>query len=177
MNRIPVCMDKLSMEARLVYLNAIINADALGICQAIYHHDREIGLSREAYSLAIKELEETKMVSIHREDIVIAQLGNGGCVMDYRLNCWINDFISPINHDRLSPESWSGLREAVFERDQFTCQYCGATDIGLECDHVEPISRGGTNEMGNLVTSCGPCNKSKRDKLLIEWRGRTNGKN
>lgn len=36
-------------------------------------------------------------------------------------------------------------------------------------DHVRPLSRGGHEAEYNLVPACGPCNYSKRDKLLIEW--------
>lgn len=38
-------------------------------------------------------------------------------------------------------------------------------------DHVVPISKGGSNEDTNLVTACLPCNRSKRDKLVSEWKG------
>lgn len=73
---------------------------------------------------------------------------------------------------RLSGDEWALLRAVVFERDDYTCRYCGERGGRLECDHVVPVSRGGTNEMDNLVTACLPCNRSKRDKLLSEWRGR-----
>lgn len=64
--------------------------------------------------------------------------------------------------------SWRALRQAVFERDGFACVYCGCLD-DLACDHVVPRSRGGLNDMENLVTACRPCNSSKGDKLLSEW--------
>lgn len=64
---------------------------------------------------------------------------------------------------------WGELRKTVFARDQFTCTYCGARGSALECDHVVPISRGGTNDLSNLATSCRPCNRAKRDKLISEW--------
>lgn len=70
---------------------------------------------------------------------------------------------------RPGSSSWRALRQAVFERDEFTCVYCGAKDP-LACDHVIPRSRGGRNEMSNLVTACRPCNSSKRDRLLSEWK-------
>lgn len=54
-------------------------------------------------------------------------------------------------------------RFAVFERDRFTCQYCGksAPDIELQIDHVVPVSKGGSNAAKNLVTSCQKCNAGK----------------
>lgn len=33
-------------------------------------------------------------------------------------------------------------------------------------DHIEPIAKGGTNEIINLITSCFECNNGKRDKKL-----------
>lgn len=52
------------------------------------------------------------------------------------------------------------LRWAVFERDGFACQYCGRTapDVVLQVDHRIPVSKGGTNHMNNLATSCAACN-------------------
>lgn len=60
------------------------------------------------------------------------------------------------------------VRFEVFKRDQFTCQYCGATppEIVLEIDHVDPVATGGTNDVDNLVTACFPCNRGKSDILL-----------
>jgi 5-methylcytosine-specific restriction endonuclease McrA len=72
---------------------------------------------------------------------------------------------------RLPADEWAKLRKAVFERDNYTCRYCGARGVRLECDHVIPISRGGSNDMDNLATACLPCNRSKRDKMLSEWLG------
>lgn len=158
-----------------MYLIALVHADATGVAEAIQNRAHECGLTDARFDAAKLELEKGQLVTFHVERFPIAQLGNGGYVMDWRLDCYINDFVSPITHDRLSPESWVTLRDVVFARDNYTCQYCKATKVELECDHVEPISRGGSNELGNLITSCGPCNKSKRDKWLTEWRGRNNG--
>ena len=43
------------------------------------------------------------------------------------------------------------------------CVYCGtALDLAsLTLDHVYPRSLGGTGVPGNLVASCGPCNRLK----------------
>lgn len=56
----------------------------------------------------------------------------------------------------------------VFKRDSFTCQYCGvsAPDVILHIDHILPVSKGGTNKLTNLVTSCINCNLGKSDKTL-----------
>ena len=50
-----------------------------------------------------------------------------------------------------------------------TCFYC--SDRASEhLDHVVPISRGGSHSYGNLVGACAPCNLSKHNKFVIEWR-------
>lgn len=72
---------------------------------------------------------------------------------------------------RLPNAEWATLRAKIFKRDAFTCTYCGATDQPLECDHIVPVSKGGTNDDDNLTTACKPCNRSKNDKLVDEWRG------
>ena len=58
-------------------------------------------------------------------------------------------------------------RRAVFARDDYTCQYCGASSR-LTMDHVVPRSRGGRSSWENVVTSCAPCNTRKGDRLPAE---------
>lgn len=61
-------------------------------------------------------------------------------------------------------------RFEVFKRDSFTCQYCGAKspDVNLELDHITPVSKGGDNELLNLVTSCFDCNRGKSNNELSD---------
>lgn len=70
---------------------------------------------------------------------------------------------------RPSAEVWAKIRASVFHRDNYTCQYCGKRGVTLECDHVTPVSRGGSNDASNLVTACRKCNRAKRAKTLEEW--------
>jgi 5-methylcytosine-specific restriction endonuclease McrA len=58
-------------------------------------------------------------------------------------------------------------RRALFARDGWRCQYCGA-GTKLTLDHVVPRSRGGDSEWDNVVTSCAPCNLRKGNRLLHE---------
>lgn len=61
-------------------------------------------------------------------------------------------------------------RFEVFKRDRFTCQYCGASapDVVLEIDHIIPVSKGGKNDVMNLVTSCKDCNRGKTNRQLSD---------
>lgn len=51
------------------------------------------------------------------------------------------------------------------------CHWCGVKTDHLTIDHIIPVSRGGTNEIGNLTFACFDCNcRSKRDLLPnVEW--------
>lgn len=60
------------------------------------------------------------------------------------------------------------LRFEIFKRDSFKCQYCGnsAPNVVLEIDHIDPVSKGGKNDILNLITSCFDCNRGKRNNRL-----------
>ena len=62
------------------------------------------------------------------------------------------------------------VRFEVFKRDRFTCQYCGAKapDAILHVDHIVPVSKGGGNEITNLITACCDCNGGKGATLLSD---------
>jgi hypothetical protein len=61
-------------------------------------------------------------------------------------------------------------RFEILSRDGFACVYCGqkGDSVKLEIDHVIPKSKGGSNEIGNLVTACFECNRGKSTRLLSE---------
>lgn len=67
-------------------------------------------------------------------------------------------------------DEWKAARLRIFARDDYTCTYCGQRGGELECDHIHPVSRGGTHEDGNLTTACKPCNRSKGTMTVEEWR-------
>lgn len=62
------------------------------------------------------------------------------------------------------------LRDFIKERDDYTCQICGASTakqslLLLEVDHIIPIAKGGLSVEENLQTLCWKCNRSKSDKI------------
>jgi 5-methylcytosine-specific restriction endonuclease McrA len=72
---------------------------------------------------------------------------------------WCNGAGGPIVVCMPSPER----KEAVFQRHDFTCVYCGRRFSAdeLTVDHVEPRVKGGDHSRGNLVAACRPCNREK----------------
>lgn len=88
------------------------------------------------------------------------------------------------------PKISQKTRRAVYERDRWTCQYCGRVfqpsegnyaphevdrigpnvlawnDVWLELDHIHPRHHGGQDDIGNLRACCTPCNRRKSFKLM-----------
>lgn len=81
----------------------------------------------------------------------------------------LENWIKPCS-GRPSRSEWERIRTEVYFRDDYTCQYCGERGKKLECDHVIPVSRGGTHDLDNLKTACFKCNRSKRNKTIEEWQ-------
>ena len=57
------------------------------------------------------------------------------------------------------------LSQQVRERFNFCCGYCGVSEVAtggeLTIDHFVPLSRGGTDDLENLVYACFRCNINK----------------
>ena len=68
---------------------------------------------------------------------------------------------------QLSPRD----REAVLMRDGYRCRHCGRNPredgIKLHVDHIEPWSKGGTNDLENLQALCEECNLGKSDQEIV----------
>lgn len=48
------------------------------------------------------------------------------------------------------------------------CAYCGGGG-DMEIEHVDPISKGGLHDIGNIVPACSSCNTSKRNHPMEKW--------
>lgn len=62
--------------------------------------------------------------------------------------------------------TWNRLRKLIKDRDKSTCFHCGKVDENGHCDHLIPLSKGGTDSILNLVWSCEECNLKKSNKLI-----------
>lgn len=72
---------------------------------------------------------------------------------------------------RPSSHDINAIRAKLYSRDGRQCHYCGRHQRrGMHVEHVIPVSRGGTNDMSNLVLACAECNSSKGAKTPGEWR-------
>lgn len=63
------------------------------------------------------------------------------------------------------PSDWECRRKKVYQRDNYTCQNCGATggphgNTELHAHHVVPKSEGGSNQLKNLQTLCRDCHNA-----------------
>jgi 5-methylcytosine-specific restriction endonuclease McrA len=59
-------------------------------------------------------------------------------------------------------------RFEVFNRDRYTCQYCGKETKQLTLDHILPRYRGGEHTWENVVGACVPCNRRKAGRTPRE---------
>lgn len=87
-------------------------------------------------------------------------------------------------YDKLPKREVRFSRKNIFERDGYTCQYCGIKppskrqalkwmeENSLNLDHVLPRAHGGKTTWDNVVTSCYKCNSKKGSQTLEElgWK-------
>ena len=76
-------------------------------------------------------------------------------------------------------ENWAGMnwirqekRLAIYLRDGLSCAYCGASvedGTQMTLDHVKPDSKGGSNDVTNLVTCCSRCNSARGNRSVASF--------
>jgi hypothetical protein len=59
------------------------------------------------------------------------------------------------------------IRRLVRERAVHCCEFCGVSEVDtggtLTIDHFQPASKGGSDQLDNLLYSCMPCNLYKQN--------------
>ena len=121
-------------------------------------------------------------------DLKNGEMGYGQTTYINRFGSWRNSMIafkeyvqqrqgdikvmrpSPVEH-KTSRTASKKLRAQVFDRDQATCQLCGANErtkpeVKLVLDHIVPYSKGGETTYDNLQVLCRSCNIKKNNKLI-----------
>ena len=71
-----------------------------------------------------------------------------------------------VEHD-LTDEQWVALVHAWAG-----CAYCGATQVPLQKDCVQALSRGGRYTLTNVAPACRSCNASKCNAEVTSWMRR-----
>jgi 5-methylcytosine-specific restriction endonuclease McrA len=61
------------------------------------------------------------------------------------------------------------VREYLLEKWGRKCAYCGAENVPLEVEHIQPKSKGGSNRVSNLTLACSPCNQRKGDQDIRDF--------
>ncbi|MEN9611141.1 MAG: hypothetical protein RLZZ628_1955 [Bacteroidota bacterium] len=60
-------------------------------------------------------------------------------------------------------------RDLIVNRAQRTCEYCRSlqdySPDSFEAEHIMPVVRGGSDDLGNIALACSGCNKRKSDKI------------
>ena len=134
----------------------------------------------------VAERQAVQMVNRMERKGLISVSGEGRC----RLICIESDLVRTcgfhISRSAKYPHGsgsakWRGpslpnrVREKILARDNHTCRYCGASNVPMHIDHIKPVSKGGTDALGNLTAACAPCNLSKGSKTVKEWEEVRNG--
>ncbi|MDQ5910859.1 MAG: putative endonuclease [Pseudomonadota bacterium] len=52
-------------------------------------------------------------------------------------------------------------REYLLNKWGRECAYCGAKNVPLQMDHIQPKAHGGSDRVSNLTLACQPCNQRK----------------
>lgn len=92
------------------------------------------------------------------------------CIHTIRLAIRIPRILLLTFYDQLPVQEVKFNRQNLFERDGYTCQYCGQSFASreLNLDHVIPRDRGGQTTWENIATSCKRCNARKANRLPHE---------
>ena len=61
------------------------------------------------------------------------------------------------------------VREYLLEKWNRTCAYCGAQNVPLQVEHIQPKAAGGSNRVSNLTLACQPCNQKKGSRPIAEF--------
>lgn len=79
----------------------------------------------------------------------------------------INETVKRWGYQKGFDYEYSSRREAVLNRDNYTCQCCGKKHVKLEVHHIIFRSLGGSDDEKNLITLCEKYHKMVHDGILI----------
>ena len=71
-----------------------------------------------------------------------------------------NPEISGVEYQQGELQGYEVREYLLFKWDR-TCAYCGAQNVPLEVEHIQPRSKGGSDRVSNLTMACHSCNQAK----------------
>jgi len=130
--------------------------------------------ARRAFSLLYQDLARVVTADYELHDFNswrdVSRYANGPAITTPAFQILVPEVILLRRYGKMPRRNVKFNRRNIYQRDQFTCQYCGrALPRGeLTIDHIIPRSRGGKSTWTNVVLACSPCNLEKGDRLLSE---------
>lgn len=113
---------------------------------------RQSNYIRTAYKVSVSDSQQSVsyqwLVERHSK---LAEIG---------FECTLKEYHAKDQRKRMTPK----LRRKIMERDHYTCQICGKRmpdGVGLQIDHIVPVSKGGKSVPSNLRVLCSKCNGRK----------------
>ena len=68
---------------------------------------------------------------------------------------------------------YANARAHALDRDNYTCQICGAKNTRLEVHHIKYRSQGGSDDLENLITLCEDCHHNlHKGKIELKVKGK-----
>lgn len=61
------------------------------------------------------------------------------------------------------------VRQYLLEKWGRKCAYCGAENLPLQIEHIQPKSKGGSDRVSNLTLACETCNQAKGNQDIREF--------
>ena len=104
--------------------------------------------------------------------VQLSEISGGPFVRTPSLKVCIPEVVKMVRYNGVPESTVAFTRKALFYRDKYRCQYCGAFPgvKELTIDHVLPVSRGGRSNWENCVLACVKCNARKGNRTPAESR-------
>ncbi|MFY3739824.1 MAG: hypothetical protein HMLIMOIP_000243 [Candidatus Nitrosomirales archaeon] len=99
-----------------------------------------------------------------------AKLIAGSAVGDRKNYGFVTDAYKKLREGKLHPSTILRENQKLVKECADCCAYCNCKEK-LQWEHIIPKSRGGPDNIDNMVLSCQKCNGSKSDKDPYEWYG------
>ena len=100
-----------------------------------------------------------KICGHHAGCIEVVPHGQRYCETHQREHAW-----QGAGSPRTGTTEHKARRARVLKRDRYRCQlrYPGVCIVrAREMDHIVPVTEGGTDDLSNLQSACGPCHQRK----------------